>query len=702
VAFVVKVQNGKGDGAGRSRYLLKDPEKVLAVSTNIPSPSLILGDYRSLADDFNRILLARQRDYRTDHFVISFQHRFSQRDLEKITQIIETEFQKTFGEDRPYLIVVHAENFKNKTPEKILEERLGVGGGVSQSPIEGTSFHVVMGRNAEGKGIRLSKRDYMLFKRRMIEKLQEFMNEREKEVFQHFLEGKRERDFYKKGELYKPEKLEKVWAKKILKEVTEALEKGDVRKAVEVLEEHNAEIRSFEISPYNHRKLKEPTPYILLPRINKDGIFAVRLRKAERVLYEKYRTVFEEVKNESERISEKIQRYRERVRRNLERNRGIEGFEERIRKIRTKLARVREIGRDVRRVTSRVTSELADELGISKEELEQLKRESEQFRRENGYLNEGIRGQDKGRDCSLEEAGEGLPDSEVGGQPGGRTRNSTVKISERGSACLKEGYRRSERKAEEIERLEGGHKRFEGENRGNRRELEGGVERCFGLTGSGKGENKKELDSRDGAFGDSLDSQCLSPLPHSISNSPFNSSDSSNADISKFLLIGVVERKSSDSFSGPSGYRIVISDREDVLKKLGAVEIRRVRNADDIAEVWKEYKCLGYVELYLSDTAPDWVNKGIQKAVWTERKKPPCSTREIIDEHRPTEVRHRRYFDVDGELILDVEIEREPQKYLSCANPEVRKIASIEMETLRRSEDDFSPNSRDGGIDLGM
>jgi len=293
MAFVVKIPNRNGDGAGRSRYLLKDHKKVLAVSTNIPSPALILGNYKALADDFNRTLLVRQGDYRTDHFVVSFQHRFSQDEIEEIIGIIESEFQEAFGEDRPYLIVVHAEEFKNKTPEEILEERIGGAGVSSKSPIAGTSFHVVMGRNTEGKGIRLKKRDYMYFKCRVAEKLQKFANEREREVFQHFLKGKRERDYYKKGELYAPEKNEKVWAKKILKDITNALEEDEIEKAIQILNRHNANIEVFFFSPYNDKKLKEPTPYIILPRIGKDGMFAMRLRKAERVLYERYKEVFE-------------------------------------------------------------------------------------------------------------------------------------------------------------------------------------------------------------------------------------------------------------------------------------------------------------------------------------------------------------------------------------------------------------------------
>lgn len=361
MAFVVKIQNGSGDGAGRSRYLLSSPEKVLAVSTNIPSPAIITGDYRLLADDFNRALLARQGDYRTDHFVVSFQHRFNEEEIEQIIGILEEEFQREFGEDRPYLIVVHAEEFKNRTPEELLEERVE-NKHIPKPSIKGTSFHIVMGRNTEGRGIRLAKKEYLEFKRRIVEKLQPFTNEREREVFRHFLERKRERDYYKRGELYKPEKNEKVWGKKILKDVIGALEGGDVKRAVEILERHGAEIETFEVSPYNKQKLKEPTPYIILPRIGKDGKFAMRLKKADRALWERYRNLMEELKNESERTSKK---YRE-----LEQ--GIRKLEGEIQEDRERIER---LGKEERGAPARDREALPRDRGIGRveNEFEELK-----------------------------------------------------------------------------------------------------------------------------------------------------------------------------------------------------------------------------------------------------------------------------------------------------------------------------------------
>ncbi len=58
MAILKRVPNGKGDGAGRSRYSL---EKAVAVRTDIPSPLSLLLDgelspelRRELASEFNR------------------------------------------------------------------------------------------------------------------------------------------------------------------------------------------------------------------------------------------------------------------------------------------------------------------------------------------------------------------------------------------------------------------------------------------------------------------------------------------------------------------------------------------------------------------------------------------------------------------------------------------------------------------------
>jgi len=689
MAFVVKIQNGAGDGAGRSRYLLREPEKVLAVSSNIPSPALISGDYKTLADDFNRTLLARQKDYRTDHFVVSFQHRFTQEELEEIIEIVETEFQKEFGEDRPYLIVVHAEEFKNKTPEEILEERIG-GRAVSKSPIPGTSFHIVLGRNAEGKGIRLGRKEYLEFKRRIVEKLQSFANERERQVFQHFLERKRTRAFYKKGELYKPERNEKVWGKKILKDITEALERGEVEKAVEILNKHNAEIETFEISPYNNKKLKEPTPYIIFPRIGKDGMFAMRLKKAERVLYERYKTIFEELRNESERVSERVREY-------LDQDRRVETPEERAGEIYSELAKIREIGEEL----GRITEELSEEIGISLGELRRALGESgllAEEDREQDRRNEQRRGTEGGIEkgnrrvkgvsgdlvYEVERVVSGVPDKHLDGGIG-RGRKDGSRVVRGDEARI----RRSERNERGIEGVEGG---VEEENRGVGRESNKKDGFIYNLGGErNKGlDDRTEMDkNRDGIFDSYLSGQfLLTPL-------------------NQVYLIGKIPN--GEERNNPV-YRAVISDNEEVLKKLGAIEIKQISSEKDIVEYWEKEKCRGYVEIYTdSGKLPDeWIVKGLGKAVWKETYKPVWSTIERTEEYKPTEVHRKRYFTVGGKVVLDEEIRKEPHKYLECENRKVREIAEKrvkELERIKRIEREIrrrrkkeKDNSRDLGI----
>jgi hypothetical protein len=646
----VKIQNGAGDGAGRSRYLLREPDKVLAVSSNIPSPTLISGDYKTLADDFNRTLLARQGDYRTDHFVVSFQHRFTQEELEKIIEIIEAEFQKEFGEDRPYLIVVHAEEFKGKTPEEILEERIGGRAVSSKPPIPGTSFHIVMGRNTEGKGIRLEKKEYLAFKRKLAKKLQPFANEREREVFQHFLEGKRERSYYKKGELYKPEKNEKVWGKKILRDITSALEKGEVEKAVEILNQHNAEIETFEIAPYNKQKLKEPTPYIILPRIGKDGMFAMRLKKAERVLYERYKTVFEELRNESQRISQRAGEY-------LDQNRRAESDKERVREIYSELAKVREIGEEL----GRITAELSEELGLTPEELKRLARED----REQNRRAERHRGTERGieeRNKRVKEVSGELVhgvNGVISGISNKHFDSGAERRREDGSGIVerdKTGVGKNRERDKRVERVK----------RGSRKVGKGSMEKGgFGYN-LGSGGNKTELDTnRDRNLDSCLSSQFLLTT------------------VNQTYLIGKIPN--GKEINNPV-YRAVISDNEEVLKKLGAIEIKQISNERGIIEYWEKEKCRGYVEIYTnSEKLPDeWIVKGLEKAVWKETYKPVWSTIERTEEIKPTEVHRKKYFEIDGKVVLDKEIEKEPHKYLECENHKVREIAEKRVKELER------------------
>ena len=141
--------------------------------------------------------------------------------------------------------------------------------------------------------------------------------------------------------------------------------------------------------------------------------------------------------------------------------------------------------------------------------------------------------------------------------------------------------------------------------------------------------------------------------------------------------------------------RAVISDRRDVLRRLEASDIERIEDAGNIVEYWRKQKCRGYVELYLSgdiQNLPQWIYQGLDRAVWTELYKPPGATKEWTYEYRPTEIHLRRYFDIGNDVVLDVEIEKNPYKYAKSTSKEVREFARrkiAEIERQRRLEEEL-------------
>ena len=123
--------------------------------------------------------------------------------------------------------------------------------------------------------------------------------------------------------------------------------------------------------------------------------------------------------------------------------------------------------------------------------------------------------------------------------------------------------------------------------------------------------------------------------------------------------------------------RAVISDSKEVLKKLGALHIKRVSNADGFAEFWRKYRCKGSVLLY-AKKKPEWLEKGLRKAVWIERSKPVWATREIEEKITPYSLEQKAYYKVDGEIVLEDEVKRDPERYLENSHPEVRRLAEKE------------------------
>ena len=317
MAVVYRVPNGKiGDGAGRSRYLLSDMEKVLGIRTNAPLSLSPLPD-KSLANDWNRFLKSWQGNYRTTHLIVSFPQLLNKEQIEEVFEYLDQKLPEYVGEDRFRLIVVHREVFNEEslTPEEILE----VGKGKRESPrkIDGTAFHIVLSADSQGKLLRLRPSEFKKMKLEISEYLtKKFGNEREKEVLQNFRRGIRTRDPFKQGEIKAPEKLEKVKARQLLKEITQALEQGDIDRAIRIQRKNHIEFKELkkgQLSPWNKQKLKEDTVYLFMPKFDGSGIFSMRLTKKATVLWRQYQTVFSEVRNELRTIETKARQDRERT-----------------------------------------------------------------------------------------------------------------------------------------------------------------------------------------------------------------------------------------------------------------------------------------------------------------------------------------------------------------------------------------------------
>jgi len=156
-------------------------------------------------------------------------------------------------------------------------------------------------------------------------------------------------------------------------------------------------------------------------------------------------------------------------------------------------------------------------------------------------------------------------------------------------------------------------------------------------------------------------------------------------------------------YIGKGDGRVVISDRREILERLGAEEIEPVRNEEDIAKYWKNNRCKGYIEIYAS-SIPEWIHEGIGKAEWTETYIPKSMTIERTRKHKPTKVYAKQYFEIDGEIVLEKEIVQNPENYINI-DGEIGKIAK---EALRQREEiemwwwqeKEKENDNDYGIDL--
>jgi hypothetical protein len=471
VAVVYRVPNGKiGDGAGRSRYLLSDMEKVLGIRTNAPLSLSPLPD-KSLANDWNRFLKSWQGNYRTTHLIVSFPQLLNKEQIEEVFEYLDQKLPEYVGEDRFRLIVVHREVFNEEslTPEEILE----VGKGKRESPrkIDGTAFHIVLSADSQGKLLRLRPSEFKKMKLEISEYLtKKFGNEREKEVLRNFRRGIRTRDPFKQGEIKAPEKLEKVRARQLLKEITQALEQGDIDRAIRIQRKNHIEFKELkkgQLSPWNKQKLKEDTVYLFMPKFDGSGIFSMRLTKKATVLWRQYQTVFSEVGNElgsietkarqdrerTEELRDEIKAHKrantefrkrigelakrskdlerktlqlgERIRRAVQQAQNFDGrepeiveFEQAIRTANSLIAEDREFERrDFERIRNEIEhiyEQVREEFGITREELEkedyrsrsELENEDSRFRAD-GRENEEFRGENIGLGEQIANGGRG-------------------------------------------------------------------------------------------------------------------------------------------------------------------------------------------------------------------------------------------------------------------------------------------------------
>ena len=158
------------------------------------------------------------------------------------------------------------------------------------------------------------------------------------------------------------------------------------------------------------------------------------------------------------------------------------------------------------------------------------------------------------------------------------------------------------------------------------------------------------------------------------------------------LELEEVEATPGRYWIGKAGGRTIIADEKEILERLGAQEIEEIRTSE-IAEYWRAHECRGEVDLYFRDLrAPEWVHEGLGKAVWVERVRYDFMPDEEV-EQRPTQVFQRRYFRVSGRVVLDREVEEEPERYLEMGGElqryaeemiKRRRMQELEVEEARR------------------
>jgi 5S rRNA maturation endonuclease (ribonuclease M5) len=105
-------------------------------------------------------------------------------------------------------------------------------------------------------------------------------------------------------------------------------------------------------------------------------------------------------------------------------------------------------------------------------------------------------------------------------------------------------------------------------------------------------------------------------------------------------------------YAGVIRHKLIISDDINVLKKLKATEIRRIKKEEDIKELIL-YSAIREVELYFGgQDIPEWITESLQE-------KPAM----------------KKYWKINGELLLEDDIYQNPSLYKNSSIEEVRRLA---------------------------
>ena len=244
MSYFKVIKQGKGDGAGRVRYLLlhSDGEPVKVYSNIVEDLFLYANENlqdenyrRKLANRFNQILKYRQNDYKTKHLVVSFSHLLDDEELEKAVNIIEETLAYKIS-DTAYMIVVHRE------------------------PNNRTAFHIVVSRNSQNKLIDFNQKEFYLTKKELAENLKNagLMNELEIKAYNNLKENKAKENKVKGQDI-------KNRVKDIASKIMEHLENGRIKNAKALINYYSFKVelyRAGEKSPVKNETLKRDRLYV--------------------------------------------------------------------------------------------------------------------------------------------------------------------------------------------------------------------------------------------------------------------------------------------------------------------------------------------------------------------------------------------------------------------------------------------------------